>query len=80
MNNVDPSVLLVALLCAAVVLVVCIVMGRRIEAKIGMVHFELNPNGGKTMRDAINRIERRITLVADRVTSVEHALKMDSDK
>jgi hypothetical protein len=50
----------VMFIVAGVVLVFALLMGRRIEAKIGKIHFELNPNGGKTLRDAVDRLEARI--------------------
>ena len=53
---------------AAIVLVAVILTGRRITLKIGAVSAELQPNGGESLRDAVNRIEHR-------VSKIEHELK-----
>lgn len=78
MSQADPTILGLGLVLVAIVLVVCIVMGRRIEAKIGMVHFELKPNGGKTVRDAIDRHEKRLLGLEKAVKRIEKALTNDS--
>lgn len=71
MSSLDPGVLMIAIICLAVVLVVCLVLGRRIDAKVGAIHFELNPNGGKTMRDAIDRLETESSARSKRLARVE---------
>jgi hypothetical protein len=58
----------VGVLLAAVVLLAVVVFGRRLDASIGRVHFELKPNGGKTLRDAI---DRRFDRVEDRLDVLE---------
>lgn len=52
---------------AAIVLVAVILTGRRITLKIGSVSAELQPNGGESLRDAINRIEDRVTIIEQEI-------------
>ncbi len=42
--------------------------GKRIEKAVSIVEANMVNNGGSTMRDAIDRIENRITKVEDYVT------------
>jgi hypothetical protein len=62
---VDHNALLVGLILAAVVVVVALILGRRLEASIGSVHVELKPNGGSSFRDVVDarcdKLDRRIT-------------------
>lgn len=41
---------------------------RRIEKAMSHVEMNMNNNGGTSMRDAIDRIEKRLTLVEDHLT------------
>ncbi len=50
----------VAMLCITALLLAVVILGRRIELRIGSLHAELRPNGGSTLRDAIDRIEQRV--------------------
>lgn len=43
-----------------VVVLVALVMGRRVSIAFGRLHAELVPNGGASLRDAIDRIETRV--------------------
>jgi hypothetical protein len=63
----DDSVLL----ATALVMAVAVLMGRRIEAKIGKVYFQLNPNGGKTLRDGLDRVEHIVKKLDRRLDSLE---------
>lgn len=56
-------VLIIAL--GALLLLAVIVLGRRIEVQIGGLHAELKPNGGSSLRDAVDRVESK----ADRAVS-----------
>jgi hypothetical protein len=49
----------VALIVGGVILLAIILLGRRIDVKVGNVHAQLTPNGGSTVRDAIDRIEKQ---------------------
>ena len=62
---------LVLQVAIAVVLVAAIVLGRRINASVGRIHFEMRPNGGSSLRDAINRIEAAARTVEERVERIE---------
>ena len=42
--------------------------GMRIEKAVSMVESNMVNNGGSTMRDAIDRIENRMTRVEDHIT------------
>jgi hypothetical protein len=64
-----------------ILLVVVALVGRRLEGDIGKIHFELRPNGGSTVRDAIDRIEAigavleaRCEHIECRVLSLEHTV------
>lgn len=53
-------------------LIVAVVLGRRIELKIGSIHAELRPNGGSSTRDAIDRMEHKLDALTDRVSILEN--------
>lgn len=44
--------------------------------KIDNIHAELKPNGGSSIRDAINRIERNLTLQDQKVSALVKSLPM----
>lgn len=46
---------LVIAICATLIILTVIFTGRKLSAKIGNVHFELTPNGGKSFRDEIQK-------------------------
>ena len=71
MDSFSDTVFVVLIGGVAAVLIVTILLGRRIEAKIGSVHFELKPNGGRTLRDAIDRIEWRVETLEERTQVLE---------
>lgn len=49
----------VLVVAALVVVLAIVVLGRRLDVKIGNIHAQLTPNGGKSLRDAIDRVERK---------------------
>lgn len=55
-------------------LIVAVVLGRRIELKIGSLHAELRPNGGSSTRDAVDRVEAKVDAHAARMESKLDAL------
>lgn len=40
----------------------------RLERTMDFVEMQMKPNGGSSMRDALNRIESRLTLVEEHIT------------
>lgn len=55
------SVVIVCIVVAGVILVGAIFLGRSLKVDVGVIHAELKPNGGSSVRDAIDRIEARVT-------------------
>ena len=51
------------------VLLAAILLGRSISVQVGSIHAELKPNGGSSLRDAIDRVEAKadaaLTQIAD---------------
>lgn len=45
---------------------------KKLDNALSAVHRELLPNGGSSLRDAVNRIEERINLVEGRTAVLEH--------
>lgn len=72
LKDLDPNIVLLALVGLVAVAVIAIA-GRRLSVTVGNVHAELTPNGGSSMRDAIDRIERDLTETRDRVAALEQA-------
>jgi archaellum component FlaC len=44
--------------------------GKRIETAVGFVEHEMRENSGKSMRDAVNRIDHRVEKVEQRVAEL----------
>lgn len=67
LNNVDITTILVLLQIFAVlatgfkVYTNIMVQLTKLEGRISNIELQYKPNGGSSMRDAINRIERRLT-------------------
>lgn len=59
------------LLVGGFVLLAAIVLGRRIDLRIGSMHAQLQPNGGSSLRDAVDRIEAKADDALDRIGSLE---------
>lgn len=66
-------------LVVAVAVLIGALLGRTVKAEVGSVRAEFRNNGGSTLRDAIDRIEKRqigieetVTSLAERVTVLEH--------
>lgn len=57
----------ILLLLSGAVIVAAVVAGRSLSVKIGNIHAELKPNGGKSTRDAIERIEQHLKVVDARL-------------
>jgi hypothetical protein len=58
LKELDPNIVLLAAVGLLAVLVIA-ALGRRLSVTVGNVHAELTPNGGSSVRDAIDRIERK---------------------
>lgn len=71
MGSLTPDVVIVGEVLLAVVLVACLLLGRRIDARLGSVVFQLGRNGGATLRDAVDRIEQRLGLLEQRTQVLE---------
>lgn len=41
---------------------------RRLEATMNFVEQQMHPNGGSSLRDSVNRIESRLTVVEEHIT------------
>ncbi len=64
----------VALVVCAVILTLAVVLGRNLSVKIGSIHAELKPNGGKSTRDAIDNIGVAMKDVHRDLKDVHHRL------
>jgi hypothetical protein len=53
-----------ALLGATGVLLLAVLLGRRISVSIGPWHAELRPNGGKSVKDRVDRMDRNMHIIA----------------
>lgn len=60
---------------------------KRVEMGIGTAHLgleamsaEFKPNGGSTLRDAVDRIERTVSTIDERLTAVEEAVTTPTTK
>lgn len=69
-----------ALILAAVILLAAVLLGRRIDVRLGSVHAQLTPNGGKSMRDAIDRIETQATSAVTRAEIAATQATVAADK
>lgn len=65
MSALSENAVLVGEVLIALVIIGAILLGRRIDARLGAVHFELQPNGGKTLRDSVDRIEKRVAALEE---------------
>ena len=45
----------------------------RVATQVEELAAQLQPNGGKSLRDAVNRIESTVSVIAERVTALEEA-------
>lgn len=72
LKDLDPNIVLLALVGLLAVLVIA-VLGRRLSVTVGSVHAELTPNGGSSMRDAVNRIEAKADDALKRIKALEQA-------
>jgi hypothetical protein len=70
--DLSPDVVLLALVGLAAVVVIAL-LGRRLSVTVGNVHAELTPNGGSSVRDAIDRIEAEVTRHGERLDKLEQA-------
>lgn len=71
MSALSENAVLVGELLIALVIIGAIILGRRIDARLGAVHFELKPNGGATLRDSVDRIEARVVALEAFVDEVK---------
>jgi hypothetical protein len=56
--RISPDVAVLAIVGLIAVVVIAL-LGRRLSLTVGNVHAELTPNGGSSVRDAIDRIEKK---------------------
>lgn len=63
----------VLVLVGGVLLLAAILLGRRIDVRLGSVHAQLMPNSGSSLRDAVDRIEATLTEHGDRLDNLESA-------
>lgn len=61
----SPAVLVALVIAGLVVVLAVVILGRRLDVKVGSIHAELRPNGGSSLRDALDRVEEK----ADRALS-----------
>jgi hypothetical protein len=54
------------IIASAIVVVVALLMGRHLVVSVGSIKAELKPNGGSSMRDAIDRMEAATKVNAHR--------------
>jgi hypothetical protein len=55
----------VLILVGGVILLAAILLGRRIDVKLGSIHAQLTPNGGHTAKDQIARVDRNVLKIAE---------------
>ena len=67
-------VLVACIVVAGVILIGAILLGRSIKLDIMGVHAELKPNGGSSVRDAIDRIEIRVTALEQAAPPVANTI------
>jgi hexokinase len=72
LENLSPDVAVLATVGLAAVLVIA-ALGRRLSVTVGNVHAELTPNGGSSLRDAVNRIETKADDALKRISALEAA-------
>lgn len=70
LQDISPDVAVLSLVGLVAVLVIAL-LGRRLSVSVGNVHAELTPNGGSSMRDAVNRIETTLRAHGDRLAKLE---------
>lgn len=46
-------------------------LAKRIESTNDLVHHELQPNSGSSLRDAVDRVEATLEAVSERTTEIE---------
>lgn len=62
-----------AILVGGGLLLAVILLGRRIDVRLGSVHAQLRPNGGSSLRDAVDRIEAKADDAIERIERLEAA-------
>lgn len=72
LTQLDPNIVVLALIGLLAVIVIA-VFGRKLSVHVGNVHAELSPNGGSTMRDAVDRIEAKADDALERIVKLEAA-------
>lgn len=60
-----------AILVGGGLLLAVILLGRRIDVRLGSVHAQLRPNGGSSLRDAVDRIEAKADDAIERIERLE---------
>lgn len=61
---VDSPIALVGLMLCAVLIVL---LPRRVIFTWGSIHAELRPNGGRSIKDRVDRLDRNMVLIAERL-------------
>lgn len=63
-----------ALLAIAVIAALVVLLGRRVEIRWGGLHAELRPNGGKSVKDRVDRVDRNMFVIATHL-GIAHLLE-----
>jgi hypothetical protein len=66
--------MLAVVIACGLILLAVVVLGRKLSLKIGKLHAEFAPNGGSSMRDAIDRIEDIAAQHTDQIAAVHGRL------
>jgi vacuolar-type H+-ATPase subunit E/Vma4 len=76
-----PAAVVVVALVAAFIAVRALPRLKEITDALGVLRHEMKPNSGKTIRDAVDRIEKRVTEVSDSLDAhiVESKARAEAD-
>lgn len=69
----QTTLVLVAILFSAVALFAAVLLGRRIDIKVGKIHAQVTPNGGHSMHDKVDQLNTKVDGIDARVTALESA-------
>ena len=66
-------VVIACIVATVVILVAALLLGRSLKLNIMGIHAELKPNGGSSVRDAVDRIEIVVRDAVKRIEKLEQA-------
>ena len=75
MSHLTQPVLLEMIGCTAAILFAVVLLGRKLSVKVGKLHAEFSPNGGSSMRDAVDRLEKGQHVIYGRLDALEHPVR-----